>query len=254
MLQRTKPVWGTAMRVGSQLAFSICLAVMITSASFAYDAPAAHTVAEGVVLPVILKQKIDTAKIKPGEVVKFELLSPVIANHEVVIPANAKVFGRVVEAHPLANNPFSSLAVVIESIVWKRQTVPLHAHLAGFGKLKVTYFGKKYSCDQNLSDVFRSPTRPAVSRNEPSRQATNSAPRSVFSETQCDSVAATSETDSQNVAHIRLYRTTSQLVPVAFGSTKRDIVLKKGTLLVIRNGAEPVSVRATSAKNKMPRQ
>jgi hypothetical protein len=73
----------------------------------------------------------------------------------------------------------------------------------------------------------------------------------VFSETQCDSIAASSETDLQEVAYIRLYRTNSALVPVAFGSTKRDIVLKKGTLLVIRNGAEPVTLGATSMQHKL---
>jgi len=241
------------MGVGKLLACGVCFAAMSASVLFAFDEPAASTLAEGATLPVVLKQKIDTAKIREGEIVNFELLSPVIVNREVVIPANAKIYGRVLEARPFATNSFSTLAVAIESITWKRQSLPLHAHLSGFGKLKVTYYGKKYSCDQNLSDAFRPPPRGA-SRNEQGRQAPASAPKSVFSETQCDSIAASNETDVQKLSHIRLYRTNSKAVPVAFGSTKRDIVLKKGTLLVIRNGAEPLTMGAASNLNRLPHQ
>jgi hypothetical protein len=225
-----------------------------TSALFAFDEPPLSTLPEGVTLPVVLKQKIDTAKVRQGDMVQFELLSPVIANQTVVVPASARIYGRILEAHPLEKHPLSSLAIVIESIVWKRQTLALHAHLAGFGKMKVTYYGKKGSCDQSLSDVFRAPPRTGLGRNEPTKQSITTAPRSVYSETQCEPVEASSETDPQNVAYIRLYRTNSPLVPVAFGSTKRTIVLKKGTLLILRNGAEPVTMGAASNGNKLPHQ
>jgi hypothetical protein len=242
------------MRVRGLLASGVCFAVLGTSALFAFDEPLMSTLAEGVTLPVVLKQKIDTAKVRQGDMVQFELLSPVLANQTVVVPASAKIYGRILEAHPLEKHRFSSLAVVIESIVWKRQRLALHAHLAGFGRMKVTYYGKKGSCEQNLSDVFRVPPRTGLGRNEPTRQTNTPAPKSVYSETQCESIEASTETDPQKVAYIRLYRTNSPLVPVAFGSTKRNIVLKKGTLLIIRNGAEPVTMGAASNGNKFPHQ
>ena len=223
---------------------------MSTMALFAFDAPSEPLVAEGLVMPVVLKQKIDTAKIQPGEVVKFELISPAMANHEVVIPANAKVYGRIVEAHPLGNNPFSSLAVVIESIMWKSHTLSLHAYLAGFGRMKVTYFGKQYYCDQPPTQNASVPAR----NSRDSDKAPQPQPRTSVFETQCDSISAQSETDNKSIEHIQLLRTKSKLVPVAFASTKRDIVLKKGTLLVIRNGAEPVTMGAASKQNKLSRQ
>ena len=244
------------MCVGQIVSSGASFALISTIALFAFDAPSEPLVAEGLVMPVVLKQKIDTAKAHPGEIVKFELLSPVMANHEVVAPASAKVYGRIVEAHPLGNNPFSSLAVVIESIAWKNHTLLLHAHLAGFGKMKVTYFGRQYNCDQALGiQDERVPTRGSSGRlSDPMRSMTRSAPRLGGYEPQCDSIAAQTETDSKAIEHIRLRRTVSKLVPVAFASTKRDIVLKKGTLLVIRNGPEPVTMGAASNQNKLPRQ
>jgi len=239
------------MRVFSLLVSGACVAVLCTCV-FGFDAPTAPTVAEGVVLPVVLKQKIDTAKAHPGEIVKFELLSPVVANSEVVVPANAKVYGRIIEAHPLEKNPFSSLAVVIETIEWKHHTMFLHAHLAGFGRVKVTYFGKQYNCDQAPVADAGVPTRSSSGRlGDPARQLARPAPRMSGLEPQCDSIDAQSETDNKSIEHIRLRHTRSKLVPVAFASTTRDIVLKKGTLLVIRNGAEPVTMGATTKRNKL---
>jgi hypothetical protein len=127
------------MRVGNFVASAACFAAIGTSVLFAFDEPAMSTLPEGATLPVVLKQKIDTAKVRRGDKVQFELLSPVIANQTMVVPASAKIYGRIIEAHPLEKHSYSSLAVAIDTIVWKRQTLPLHAHLAGFGKIKVTY-------------------------------------------------------------------------------------------------------------------
>jgi hypothetical protein len=244
------------MRVRALVASGVCFAIVSTSALLAFDEPANPVIAEGLVLPVVLKQKIDTAKIQPGDVVKFELLSPVIANREVVVPATAKVYGKIVEANPLGKNPFSSLAVAIDSIVWKDHALSLHAHLAGFGKMKVTYFGKQSNCDQPIEQQrVRSMVRRSTGRDS-DRPPDVTTPVQATSglEPQCDNIAAQSETDNKGIEHIQLRRTRSKLVPVAFASTKRDIVLKKGTLMVIRNGAEPVTMGSTLEQNRLPRE
>lgn len=238
------------MRVHVFLAAGILTAGMTPVCFAGSKSPDISAMPEGITFAVVLKTKLDTTKARPGDVVRFDLLSPVMANHSEVVPGNAKVSGKVIEAHPLGERKFSSLAVAIESITWKRHTVPLHAHAIGFGKLRVTYYGKKYNCSQDALATDRPVRLPPQGRGDP--PLASNAPIARPIQAQCDSVAAQSETDSESIAHIKLFHTTSELAPVVFGSTKRNIVLQKGALMVVRNGPEPATMGGVSAENKVP--
>ena len=239
------------MRVCTLLVALVLLAGMTVPVALASDEPLVATVPDGTTLPVVLTRTIDTAKAKPGDPVRFELVSPVVANGT-VIPRNAKLSGKIVRVHTLKNHPYSSLAVLIDSVEWKHNVVPLQAHMVGFGKVRLTYYGSKMNCEQSPRDEVYESGSVQVRGGE--QRTVRIPPKTSGVGPQCDNVAAQTESDAKSLSDIKLYRTRNLPVPVAFVSRKRDIVLKKGTLLVIRNGADPETMGEATASNNMPRK
>lgn len=242
------------------------ITLLLAAPMFAGDeTPAAPLeVPEGATLPVVLKKTINAAKAKPGDVVKFELLSPVLAENSVVIPKSAKLYGRIVFAQPLAGKPYSALAIAVDRAEWKHNTVPLYGHVAGFGKFKyVVNRPAAPGCSSTGSEP------PIPRRSSATTQDTSAAPRpsrgyNLGTTQPADLPAELSscggndsteaESDTSILKHMSMRRTNSLLVPLALVSTRKDIVLKKGSLLIVRNGAPRVSAGDTALLKNVPRE
>ncbi len=84
-------------------------------------------------------QSIRSSHAKPGDRAEFKVAQPFVLNGE-VIPAQAKVLGHVVVARKgdKKSNLDSLLAVVADSVSWKKKTVRMSAWIVAFGSRKVS--------------------------------------------------------------------------------------------------------------------
>jgi hypothetical protein len=65
-----------------------------------FDSTKPVTVPEGTALAVVLDQTLSSAENRSGDKFEASLASPVVIDEKIVIPQNARVVGRVVEARP----------------------------------------------------------------------------------------------------------------------------------------------------------
>ena len=84
----------------------------------------------GVSIPAELTSTIRADRVHRGDSVEFRTLEAVLISKGLVMPANAKLTGRVVGAAPLADGKPSWLILLIERGEWKKQSIPLHAFIA----------------------------------------------------------------------------------------------------------------------------
>jgi hypothetical protein len=81
-------------------------------------------------IPAQLTKTVQADKAHPGDTVEFRTLEAVLAGKDLVIPANARLYGRVLSAAPKQDNKNSWLAVVVERAEWKQRSLPLRAFIA----------------------------------------------------------------------------------------------------------------------------
>src|SRR5271166_4807560 len=80
-------------------------------------------------IPAQLTRTVQADKAHPGDRVEFRTLEAVLAGRDLVIPANARLYGRVLSASPKQDDKNSWLAVVVERAEWKQHSLPLHAFI-----------------------------------------------------------------------------------------------------------------------------
>lgn len=88
----------------------------------------------GFTLPVELTKTIKADKAEVGDPVQFHMLEPVLAGKGVVIPAKAKLYGKVVLANRAGKGQYSYLALQVDRAEWDGRTFPLNAFLVGWEK------------------------------------------------------------------------------------------------------------------------
>src|SRR5271157_50679 len=81
-------------------------------------------------IPAQLTRTVQADKAHPGDRVEFRTLEAVLAGKDLVIPANARLYGRVLSAAPKQDDKNSWLAVVVERAEWKQHSLPLHAFIS----------------------------------------------------------------------------------------------------------------------------
>src|SRR5208283_2699593 len=81
-------------------------------------------------IPAQLTRTVQANKAHPGDTVEFRTLEAVLVGRDLVIPANARLYGRVLSAAPKQDNKNSWLAVAVERAEWKEGSLPLHAFIA----------------------------------------------------------------------------------------------------------------------------
>ncbi len=153
-----------------------------------------------------MQSTINAAKARAGDEVRMQVLVAERDNNDaVIIPKGAKLFGRVVEvsARTVAA-PESRIGILIERAEWKDRSVPLHAFIVAQGQVR-------FQVDCNSG---------------------------AYSELHPCFSSSTSESDQASPAlekniELRLIGTppTASLLV----SRKRNVVLRKGMMFVIRN-------------------
>jgi hypothetical protein len=112
--------------------FRGCILVLFLAVCFAQEQrpnASAYPVG-GVSIPAELKSTIRAERVHRGDPVEFRSLQAVLISKGLVMPANAKLTGRIVEAAPLQGDRPSWLVLLVERGEWKNQSVPLHAFIA----------------------------------------------------------------------------------------------------------------------------
>jgi hypothetical protein len=84
----------------------------------------------GVSIPAELSNTVRAERVHRGDPVQFRTVEAVLIKPGVVIPANAKLLGRVVGAAPRQGDKPSWLVLLVERAEWKNQSVPLHAYIS----------------------------------------------------------------------------------------------------------------------------
>jgi hypothetical protein len=90
-----------------------------------------------------VKKTLNTDKLKPGDPVEFSLLQATLLNGKVVAPANARLHGKVLQARAAdrAAKQDSLLSILVDTITWKENSVPICASISGFGTREFKFTG-----------------------------------------------------------------------------------------------------------------
>jgi hypothetical protein len=90
--------------------------------------PAIGSVGE-VSIAAELKTTVKAENAHRGDPVEFRTLEPQLIANGVVMPANAKLMGRIVGAAPQQGDKPSWLVLLVERAEWKQASIPLHAFI-----------------------------------------------------------------------------------------------------------------------------
>lgn len=92
-------------------------------------APATITVPDGTVLSIRMLDTVDSETANPGDVFRATLNSPVQVDGRTVVPADADVFGRVVDVHAAGRFKGSGLLTIeITKVSFNGRSYPVHTN------------------------------------------------------------------------------------------------------------------------------
>lgn len=125
------------------------------------EPPVQAPAGQGKVLPArfhfraVLENSLNANKNKPGDTVRMSSLDDEAVDGIVVIPKNARLTGRIVEAKASsAGDPESRLSIVIEQARWKGHVLPLNASIVAQGRTKVSLDWKpRFPCVEGMEPV-----------------------------------------------------------------------------------------------------
>lgn len=239
------------MRLISSL-LTVCLMIGISGASEKPPTNSSVVISPGVTIPVTLKHKLDAGKAKAGDIIKMELVESIAGTGSSVIPSGAKVYGRVVGATRLDAGGESRVAVLIDRMEWKHVVVPVRAVVTGFGALRVVMQdGQERICAEveNSTNV-----RAAIPQSDgtSTRRSRSGAMATVLSDSlkSCGSRDnLTTRSSLSKTKDVSIRRLKAHPEVSVFISSKQDIVLKSGTLMMLRSLEE---VQSSSLIMKSP--
>jgi hypothetical protein len=110
-----------------------CLAVLLFQAVLASTQQApipAGDLSGTLEIPVQLTKTLRADKAHAGDAVEFRTLEAVLVDKE-VMPADSRLYGRVLSAAPKRGDKPSWVAVLVERAEWKQHRLPLHAFISG---------------------------------------------------------------------------------------------------------------------------
>jgi hypothetical protein len=81
-------------------------------------------------IPAELSKTVRADKAHRGDPVQFTTLEAVLVGPKLVMPAQSKLFGRVVGAAPRQGDKPSWIVLLVERAEWKKHSVPLHAFIS----------------------------------------------------------------------------------------------------------------------------
>ncbi len=184
-------------------------------------------------IPAQLTRTVQADKAHPGDIVEFRTLEAVLAGKDLVIPANARLYGRVLSAAPRQENKNSWLAVVVERAEWKQGSLPLHAFIAAQIAISTTNNQRSAApgtAENTTSNLRRAPRQNArvMAESDPSLSTLIKSPQDA-TETPQDQ-AGPKHPMLENVGLFRDNKGTTYLL-----SSKANVKLPAGVLLMLKN-------------------
>lgn len=167
---------------------------------------------------------------KPGERVQFKVAQAFLLNGE-VIPARARVVGHVVTARKgdKKSNSHALLAVVADSVSWKKKSVRLSAWIVAFGSRKVSV-----SRGTENERVLLDPRSRAIMAETTDRPSSAHSGRSrARNEFQAAPPSATVYDPAGFVRDIRIVRMPNPTVGTLLSHDDGDVYLPKGLLVLM---------------------
>ncbi len=147
----------------------LCIALLVLTA---LCAPAQQTVSSDpassgkLSIPAQLSKTIRADKAHAGDPVELKTLEAVLVSNGLVMPANASLHGRVLDARPRQDGKNSWLVVVVDRAQWKEHSLPLHAFISA-------QIAISQQNNQTADAGIPNNTQPSFPR---SRQSTRAAP------------------------------------------------------------------------------
>lgn len=102
----------------------------VAALAAAQSAPPALLAPPNLSIPVELSKTIHAEKAHYGDVVEFRTLEPVLVEKGIIIPADARVSGRVLGAAPRNGEKPSWMVILAERVEWKEHSLLLHAFVS----------------------------------------------------------------------------------------------------------------------------
>jgi len=197
-------------------------------------------------IPAQLTRTVQADKAHPGDTVEFRTLEAVLAGRDLVIPANARLYGRVLSAAPRQDNRNSWLAVVVERAEWKQGSLPLHAFIAA--QIAISTNNQR-AADAGTAD--NAPLSPRRAARQSARSAVTTDPNlSNMVKTPQDATETRQDQSGpkypmlENVSLFRDKNGTSYLL-----SSKSNVKLPAGVLLMLKNEPESEATKGKTASS-----
>jgi hypothetical protein len=223
---------------------TLCIVLLAFTASHAAaQQPASAEVASPskLLIPAQLSKTVRADKARPGDPVEFRTLEAVLVEKSLVMPADTRLFGRVLSAGAKQDNKNSWLAVVVDRAEWKEHKVSLRAFIAA----QITLTGQKNQLAASASPT-NDTTAPNRRARQPARNAAMTDPSlSGMVRPPLDANQTTQDESGlkhpwlENIGIIRDKDGTTYLL-----SSKANVTLPGGVLLMLRN--EAVATPATT--------
>lgn len=193
-------------------------------------------------IPAQLTKTVQADKAHPGDAVEFRTLEAVLAGKDLVMPANARLHGRVLSAGPKQGDKNSWLLVVVERAEWRQHSLPLHAFIAA--QITISQSNNQRAADNEKTTY--SPPNPRGMR-QSARAAVTTDPNLSSMVKAPQDATETAPPDSgarypmlENVGIFRDKNGATYLL-----SAKSNVKLPAGVLLMLKN--EPVGSSETAA-------
>lgn len=213
--------------------------------------PSARAVGE-LSIPAELTSTVRADRAHRGDAVEFRTLEAVLISNGVVIPANAKLLGRIVGAAPRQGDKPSWLVLLVERADWKKQSIPLHAFIAR--QIAIT------NVSQNIPQTTDSMTPPSSVGRRPARENIRSAVEVGADISPMTKLPQDSKTSSQPdpsptnpvLKDIRIVRDKDGIAYLF--SSKSNVTLPSGALFVLQNqaGTAPVGSGTGDSNSTQP--
>lgn len=209
----------------------------------AANSPAALT---GVSIPAELRTDVRADRVRRGDAVELRSVEPVLLGNGIVMPANAKLSGRIVGAAPLQGDKPSWLVLLVEKAEWKGQSVALHAFISRQIKVSESNTNSLQSSDATSSNT---PLRRTIRMNG-RVSVENGADMSTTPMPQdAGSTQPATQTRPLLAKDIRIVTDSDGIVYLF--SSHEDVHLPSGVLLVLQNQSSTKASSAADAQRKL---
>lgn len=211
-----------------------CTLILLISTAFAQapkEMPGTPAVGE-VSIPAELRTTVKAENAHRGDPVEFRTLEPQLIGNGVVMPANAKLTGRIVGAAPQQGDKPSWLVLLVERAEWKQQSIPLHAFIAR--QIAISSVNPQDS--QNLDSMTGTTNARRAGRDSARAQVHDGIDNSQSTKMPQDAKTNSQRESGTKSAPIKDLRIVRDKDGIAYlFSAKTNVKLPSGALFVLQN-------------------